>query len=140
MQGGGEEELEGSLPNELTVHISNTWSVKPTPRVILQKEREKDSTLPSDFQCENLLAAALQAAVWRAAQRRQLEWITLGMHRRFASSEGIEQNRGNRSSQLRSTPQTSLKLPAYSVWLGILTGHRIGLENSSCFSTSYFTP
>lgn len=105
---GREEELEGSLPNELTVHISNTWSVKPTPRVILQKEREKDSTLPSDFQCENLLAAALQAAVWRAAQRRQLEWIALGMHR-FASSEGIEQDRGNRSSQLHSTdqPQTA---------------------------------
>lgn len=38
---GEKEELERSLPNELTVHISNTWSVKPTPRVILQKKRKK---------------------------------------------------------------------------------------------------
>lgn len=44
---GEEGELEGSLPNELTAHISNTWNVKPIPCVILLREREKkDSTLP----------------------------------------------------------------------------------------------
>lgn len=102
---GKEEELEGSLPNELTVHISNTWSVKPIPRVILQKERERFHS--SLGQCENPLAAALQAAVWRF-RRQQLEWIILRMHR-FASSEGISQSLGNRSSQLHSTdqPQTA---------------------------------
>lgn len=36
-----EGELEGSLPNELTVHISNTWSVKPIPSVILLREKKK---------------------------------------------------------------------------------------------------
>lgn len=42
---GEEGELEGSLPNELTVHISNTWSVKPIPCVILLRKK-RDSTLP----------------------------------------------------------------------------------------------
>lgn len=56
-----EGELEGSLPNELTVHISNTWSVKPIPSVILLREKKR---FHSSFgQCENLLAAAFQAAV-----------------------------------------------------------------------------
>lgn len=38
---GEEGELEGSLPNELTVHISNTCSVKPIPCVILLRKKKK---------------------------------------------------------------------------------------------------
>lgn len=59
-----EVELKGSLPDELTVHISNTWSAKPTPRVILQRKKEKKRFSSSFGQGENLSAAALQAAVW----------------------------------------------------------------------------
>lgn len=115
---GEEEELKGSLPNELTVHISNTWNVKPTLRVILQKEKKKKRFHSSFGQCENLLAAALWAAVWQF-RRQQLERITLRMQR-FASSEELNQSLGNRSSRLHST--AGLQLPASSVWLGIPAG------------------
>jgi hypothetical protein len=49
----------------------------------------------------------------RAFRRRQLEWIILRMHRRFASSEGINQSLGHGSSQLHSTeqPQTGCPRP-----------------------------
>lgn len=33
--------LEGNPPSELTVHISNTWSVKSLTTVVLLKEKKK---------------------------------------------------------------------------------------------------
>lgn len=126
---GEEEELKGSLPNELTVHISNTWAVKPTPHVILQKEKKKIPLfLRSVWKPFSSCALGCSVAVQETAA---------GMdHRmqRFASSLG------NGSSQLHST--AGLKLPASSVWLGIRasTGLVLRTAADSQLPTSLLKP
>lgn len=52
----GSRELEGNPPSELTVHISNTWSVKSPPIVILLGKKKIHSSFGK---CKNSFTSCI---------------------------------------------------------------------------------
>lgn len=97
-------QFEGNPPNELTVHISNTWSVKPPTTVILLKK--KKSTLPL-VNVKILSPAAFQLKVCGSAGEMAAGTDHVQDVGSVPQQRGDNQNLQNQSSESRSFQKMS---------------------------------
>lgn len=115
-------QFAGNPPNEMTVHISNTWSIKAPPTAILlkrQKKKKKKTQFGLPLVNVDILSpAAFWPKLCGGQERRQLEQIMLRMSGTFTGSERIIRAcRINPQSHVSLRKWVSLSLPAPSLLL-----------------------